>query len=123
MQVKGGMQFPEDKAPDTTALQPIAFASMSVISTEVQYSSVEREVLHVLHGLEEFHDYYIACEISVITDHKPLWTILIKNAMSLSHRLQRIILHIHQYNIRSLYEPGPQHFGAIWLSRHKHRIG
>ena len=40
----------------------------------------------------------------------------------LSHRLQRILLRIHQYNIRILYKPGQWLFIADWLSRHNHQI-
>ena len=36
----------------------------------------------------------------------------------LLHRLQRILLWICQYNIRILYEPGPQLFIANWLFMH-----
>ena len=46
-----------------------------------------------------------------------------KDGISLSHRLQRIILLIHQYTPRILFKPGAQPFIADWLSRHNHKIG
>ena len=53
----------------------------------------------------------------MMTDHKLLVVIFKKVVASLSHRLQRILLWIHWYNIRMLYKPEPQLFIADWLSR------
>ena len=72
----------------------------------------------ILHGLEKFHHYCITLEVSMIMDHKPSVAILKKGAASLSQRKQRILLNIHQYNIRILYKPGPQLFIVDKLSRH-----
>ena len=33
---------------------------------------MEQEALGILHGLEKFHHYFLAKEVNVITDHKPL---------------------------------------------------
>ena len=49
---------------------PIAFASKSL------YINIERETLRILHGLEQFYHYCFACEVHVITDHKPLVAIM-----------------------------------------------
>ena len=57
----------------------------------------------------------------MIIDHKLLVVTLAKDVASLSHRLQRILLQIHQYNIRILYKPETQLFIADWLSRHIHK--
>ena len=56
----------------------------------------------------------------MITDHKLLATIFRKDDASLSHRLQRILLWIHQYNIRILYKLRKQLFITDCLSRHNH---
>ena len=58
--------------PDNTILQPIAFASKSLIGTEQRYSNIECEVLGILHGLENVHHYCFCREVPVIMDHKPL---------------------------------------------------
>ena len=50
----------------------------------------------------------------MITDNQVLVLIFKKEITSLSHRLQRIILRIHQYNIRILQKPGPQQFIRDW---------
>ena len=72
------------------------------------------------YGLEEFHPYCLTHEVIVITDHKHQVRKFKKDIASLSHRLQRMLLWIHQYNIEILYKP--QLFIADWLSRHNHEL-
>ena len=60
-----------------------------------------------------FHHYCFAHRVGMITDHKSLVAIFKNDEASLSYRLQRILLHIHHYNVRILYKPGPQLFVAI----------
>ena len=55
----------------------------------------------------------------MITDCKLLVAVFKKDVESLSHCLQRILLWIHQYNIRTLYKPGPKLSIREWLSRYK----
>ena len=69
-------------------LRPIAFASKSLPSAEQRYSNITREALGILHGLERFHHYCFAKEVSIITDHKPLVAIFKKDVVSLSQRIQ-----------------------------------
>ena len=66
LQAGDGLWFPGDKVPDNTE-----FASKSLTSTEKRYSYIECEALGILYGLEKFHHYCFAYEVSVITDHKP----------------------------------------------------
>ena len=58
----------------------------------------------------------------MITDHKSLISIFKKDVSFLSQSLKIILLSIQQYNIRILYNPGPQLLFADWLSRHNHEI-
>ena len=57
LQVRDGMQFPKNEAPNNAALQPIAFQSKSLTSTETRYGNIEREALSKLHDVEKFHLY------------------------------------------------------------------
>ena len=59
----------------------------------------------------------------VITDHKLLVSIFKKDVATLSQRIQRILLKIHQYRAQVIYNPGPDIFIADWLSRHNHVEG
>ena len=71
-----------------------------------------------MHGLERFHHYCFAREVSIITDHKPLVAIFKKDVATLSQQIQCILLRIHQYQVRIIYKPGL--FIADWLSQHNH---
>ena len=84
------------------------------------YSSIEREVLDTLYGLEKFHHYCFACEVSLITDHKPLMAIFRKDVKTPSHWLQRILLCKYQNNIRILYKLELQLIMVDWLPRNNH---
>ena len=55
-----------DGAPDNTILQPIAFTSKSLTSTEHRYSNIERKALCILHGLKKIHHYCFARDVSVV---------------------------------------------------------
>ena len=105
-------------------LQPIAFASKSLTSTEKQYSDIKREILCILHGQEKFLHYCFACKVSVITDNKPLIAIFKKICGRLvTETTKNNIMHPPIYNIRILYKIGLQLFIGDWLSRHNHEIG
>ena len=114
------MWFLKEEAPDNSTLWLIALESESLTSTETHYSNTEREVIVKLHVQENFHHCCSTYEVSMNTDHKPVVVIFKKNVATLLHRLQRIKLHIHQYNIRILYKMGPQLFIVHWLFRHNH---
>ena len=106
-----------DDAPDNSLLMPIAFSSKSLTGAEKRYSSIEREVLGMLYHLEKFHHCCFVRKVGII---KPLIAIFKKYVATLSQRLQKILLRIHQYRVRIIYKPGPDLFMADWLSRHNH---
>ena len=85
---------------------------------ERRYSNIKREALGILHGLERFCHYYFAREVSIVTNHKHIVPIFKKDVATLSQRIQRILLRIHQFWVRISYKPGPELFIADWLSRH-----
>ena len=53
-----------------------------------RYRKIERETLGILYGLEKFHHYCFAREVSIIMDYKPLIAILKKDITTLSQRHQ-----------------------------------
>ena len=55
---------------------PIAYASQTLIPTEQKYAQVEKEVLALAFEVKYFYQYLYGCQFILITDHKPLTTIL-----------------------------------------------
>ena len=56
--------------------RPIAYASRTLSSSERNYVQVEKEALSLIFGLKRFHQYLYGCEFQILTDHKPLISIL-----------------------------------------------
>ena len=72
--------------------RPIAYASFSLIPSEKNYPQIEREGLALIFGVKRFHQFLYGRRFTLVTDHKPLTTILSpkKGLPSLSTaRLQR----------------------------------
>jgi len=60
--------------PDGTE-HPVAFASRTPTPVERNYSQIE-EVLALVFGVKQFHSYLYGRSFTLVTDHKPLKTIL-----------------------------------------------
>ena len=56
--------------------RPIAFSSRTLTDTETRYAQIEKEMLAVAHGLSKFHHYTYGRDVHVLTDHKPLVSIV-----------------------------------------------
>ena len=69
----------DDELTNTDNLRPVAYASKSLSETEQRYANIEREMLAVVFGLERFHHYTYGRKVRVISDHKPLASILKKS--------------------------------------------
>ena len=100
--------------------RPIAFASRTLTSSERNYSQLEREALSLIFGIQKFHRYLYGRKFTLITDHKPLTTILgpKKGIPSLAAaRLQRWAMQLAAYDYDIRYKPTADHGNADCLSR------
>ena len=86
--------------------QPITFASKSLTDIETRYANIERELLAIIYGCEKFHTYLYGRTFVVETDHKPLEMISLKNLTVAPAQLQRMLLHLQQYDLVITYWPG-----------------
>ena len=97
--------------------QPVAYASRSLTPTEVQYAQIEKELLAIVFGMEEFETYLYGRKVLVESDHKPLELIFEKSLLSAPKRIQRMLLRLRRYEFEVTYKRGTLPFMADTLSR------
>ena len=105
--------------PDGTE-RPVAFFSRKLTSTERNYSQLEKEALALVYGVQKFHQYLYGRQFVLVTDHKPLTTILgHKRGIPplAAARLQRWALILSAYSYSIEFRPTKQHANADGLSR------
>ena len=100
--------------------KPIAYASRTLSKAEKNYAQIDKEALALVFAVKKFHTYLYGRKFVLVTDHKPLVTLLgsKKGIPPLAAaRLQRwaIILAAYSYEIE--YKPTQQHANADGLSR------
>ena len=97
--------------------KPIAFASRTLTDTERRWAQIEKELLAVTYGLKKFHHFTYGRHVNVITDHKPLISIVKKPLSMAPKRLQNLLLRLQQYNCTLFYKRGKDIPVADCLSR------
>ena len=79
--------------------KPVVFASRALSSAERNYAQIDKEVLAVLFRLQRFHHYTYGRLTHVITDDKPLVTIVQKPLSIEPRRLQAMLLMTQEYTL------------------------
>ena len=100
--------------------RPIAFASRTLNSAELNYSQIEREALGCIFGVKRFHQYLYGRKFILYTDHKPLLTLFSSSRgipSQVSARIQRWALTMAAYEYDIKYKKTSQHGNADGLSR------
>ena len=100
--------------------RPIAFASRTLSPSEKNYAQLEKEALSLIFGLKRFHQYLYGRKFTLITDHKPLLTILgpKKEIPPLAAaRLQRWAVLLSTFNYDIKFKSTHDHGNADGLSR------
>ena len=98
--------FTLDEYDIPTSLMPVAFASKTLTSSERNYANIERELLGVVFGVQHFKHFTFGNVVHMITDHKPLVSLLKKSLVACSSRLSRLMLKIVDFPLKVLYQPG-----------------
>ena len=94
-------------------------ASRSLNEMEQRYSTIEKEALGVVWGLEKFHYYICGASVVVETDHKPLVQVLeSKEIEKIPLRIQRFRLRLMKYSVKIVHISGKNNAGADALSRY-----
>ncbi|MES9884563.1 MAG: RNase H-like domain-containing protein [Sedimenticola sp.] len=100
--------------------RPIAFGSRTMTSSEKNYSQLEREALAIIYGVKKFHKYLYGRRFVLVTDNKPLSTILgpKKGVPTLAAaRLQRWALILSAYDYEIECRKSADHSNCDSLSR------
>jgi hypothetical protein len=94
---------------------PIAFASKKLTSSQMNYPIIEKECYAIRWAVEFFHEYLVASEFIIKTDHAPLkWLHQNKNVCS---RRMRWSLELQTYTFHLEYIKGKDNLLADVLSR------
>lgn len=101
--------------PDGTE-RPVAFASRTLISSERNYTQVEKEALSLIFGVKRFHSHLYSRSFTIVTDHKPLTTILGYSSTFCS-QTTKVVLDPVGISVWDWISPTGDHGNADGLSR------
>ena len=94
---------------------PIAYASKKLLPREKNYSTIEKECLGIIWGIEKFRKYLYGVEFLLETDYKPLS--YLQTAKVLNPRIMRWAMRLQPYRFRIIAIRGQDNLGADYLSR------
>ena len=94
---------------------PIAYASKKLLPREKNYSTIEKECLGIIWGIEKFRKYLYGVEFLLETDHKPLS--YLQTAKVLNPRIMHWAMRLQPYSFRIVAIRGQDNLGADYLSR------
>ena len=97
--------------------KPVTYVSRALTETEQRYSNIQRELLAIVFILERLNHYTFGRTITVQSDHQPLQNIWKKSIVSVSLRLQRLLLRLAHYNLNIEFLRGKENVIVNALSR------
>ncbi|GFV22968.1 transposon Tf2-6 polyprotein [Trichonephila clavipes] len=98
-------------------LQPLAFFSRKLTSSEKSYSAYDRELLAFYSAIRHFRYMLEARDFTVFTDHKPLTYAFRQKSDKCSPRQIRQLDFISQFTTNIVHIPGSDNIAADVLSR------
>lgn len=95
--------------------KPVSYASRTLNDSELNYSTIEKELLAIVWATKYFRPYLFGRKFKIITDHKPLqWMMSLKEPNS---RLTRWRLKLSEFDFTVVYKKGKNITNADALSR------
>lgn len=95
--------------------KPISYISRTLNEHEINYSTIEKELLSIVWCLKQFRPYVYGREIKLFTDHRPL--VWLSNLKEPNSKLIRWKLQLEEYNYQIFYKQGKENKVADFLSR------
>lgn len=82
----------------------VCYASRTLMGRESRYSTIDKELLALVFGLQKFRQWVYGKKIFAFTDHKPITYL---NSLSKhSSRLAKWALLLQEFNVQTTYIPG-----------------
>jgi len=100
---------------DEGVKHPIAFASKKFLPREKNYSTIERECMAIVWGIQKFETYLYGKNFILETDHQPL--AYLQKAKFDNGRLMRWALTLQPFRFTVRAIKGSENVGADYLSR------
>ena len=100
--------------------RPVTYASRTLSPAERNYGQIEKKALGIIFGVTKFQKFLYGRKFTLVTDHKPLLTLLGPKSQIpplAAARLQRWALILTAYNYDIQYCPSDKHGNADSLSR------
>jgi hypothetical protein len=97
---------------------PIAFSSRKLCTTEMNYTTNEREGLAMVYALQKFRHYLLGGHFKMFTDHSSLKYLV--NKPVLGGRICKWLLVFQKYDFEIVVKPGRMNKGSDHLSRLEH---
>ena len=98
----------------------IHYASKTLDNTQMNYSTIEKELLVVLYALNKFHSYLLGSKTVVFTDHAVVRYLMTKQ--DAKPRLIRWILLFQEFDLTIKVKKGAENVVADYLSRLTYEI-
>lgn len=80
---------------------PVAYASRTLNNAEINYSTIEKELLVILFAVEHFRPYVFDHQFTLVTDHRPL--VWLPNVKDPTSKLMRWRVRLNEYDCNIVY--------------------
>ncbi|KAH8355508.1 hypothetical protein KR093_007570, partial [Drosophila rubida] len=97
--------------------KPICYASRTLNEHELNYSTIEKELLTIVCATKYFRSYLFGRKFQILSDHKSL--VWLSNIKEPNMNLQRWKIKLNEYDYQIKYLPGKENNVADALSRVK----
>lgn len=100
--------------------KPSCYASRTVSDVEINYSTIEKEMLAIIWAVKYFRPYLYGNKFTIVTDHEPLTWLM--NFKEPSSKILRWRIQLMEYDFDIIYKKGSQNVLADAPYRIDHEV-